>query len=157
MKPSDLIATARRTLGNSGTRRPRQSDLKRAMSTAYYAVFHQLCWNTADTFIGGQSAQRSTPAWRQAYRSVDHGLAKGQCRNTAKMGLFPQAIQDVANAFVELQIERHSADYDPLHRLVRSEVKTEIDRAEQVIKDFRTVPIRDRRAFAAWITLKSRT
>lgn len=157
MKPSDLIATARRTLGNSGSRRPRQSDLKRAMSTAYYAVFHLLCWNTADTLIGGQSAQRSTPAWRQAYRSVDHGFAKGQCRNNATMSLFPQAIQDVANAFVELQVERHAADYDPLHRLVRSEVKSEIDRAEQVISDFLTVPIRDRRAFAAWITLKNRT
>lgn len=156
MKPSDLIATARRTLGNSGTRRPRQTDLKRAMSTAYYAVFHQLCWNAADTFIGGQSAQRSTPAWRQVYRSVEHGFAKKQCRNTAKICLFPQEIQDIANTFVELQVERHAADYDPLHRLVRSEVKSEIDRAEQVIRGFRTVPIRDRRAFAAWITFNTR-
>lgn len=156
MKPTDLIATARRTLGSSGTRRPRQTDLKRAMSTAYYAVFHQLCWTVADTFIGGQNADRSTRAWRQAYRSLDHGFAKGQCRNTQMIGLFPRAIQDLANAFVELQIERHAADYDPLHRLVRSEVKAEIDRAEQVIKDFGKEPIKHRRAFAAWISLKNR-
>jgi uncharacterized protein (UPF0332 family) len=156
MKPTDLVATARRTLGQSGKRRPRQSDLKRAISAAYYAVFHQLCWTTADTFIGGQNAQRSTPAWRQAYRSLDHGFAKSQCRNTIIIGQFPQAVQDLANAFVDLQVARHAADYDPLHRLVRSEVKSEIDRAEQVIKDFRKVPIKDRRAFAAWVTLKNR-
>ncbi|NPD19634.1 hypothetical protein [Alterinioella nitratireducens] len=157
MTPPDLIATARRTLGNSGKRRPRQSDLKRAMSTAYYAVFHQLCWTVADSFIGGKSAERSTPAWRQAYRSIDHGFAKTQCRNSNVMNRFPQAVQDLANAFVELQIARHAADYDPLHRLVRSEVKAEIDRAEQVIRGFRTEPIKDRRAFAAWITLKNRS
>lgn len=127
------------------------------MSTAYYAVFHQLCWTVADTFIGGQSAQRSTPAWRQAYRSVDHGFAKSQCRDTRIIQLFPRAVQDLANVFVELQIARHAADYDPLHRLVRSEVKAEIDRAEQAIRLFRNEPIKDRRAFAAWITLKNRT
>lgn len=156
MKPTELIATARRTVGQSGRRRPRQSDLKRAMSTAYYAVFHQICWTIADSFIGGQSAQRSTPAWRQAYRSLDHGFAKSQCLNRSVVSQFPQAIQDFANAFVELQIERHAADYDPLHRVVRSEVKAEIDRAEQVIKDFKNEPTKDRRAFAAWVTLKNR-
>ena len=156
MKPADLIATARRTLGNSGKRRPRQSDLKRTVSTTYYAVFHQLCWTVADTFIGGQNSERSTPAWRQAYRSHEHGFVKSQCCNTSVVARFPQAVQDNANAFVEIQVARHLADYDPLHRLVRSEVKAEIDRAEQIIKDFRKLPIRDRRAFAAWITLKNR-
>jgi len=156
MKPADLVATARRILRHSGAKRPRQTDLKRAMSTAYYAVFHQLCWNTADTFIGTKSAQRSTPAWRQAYRSVDHAFAKTQCRKSSVMEQFPQAIQDFANAFVELQIARHDADYDPLHRLARSEVSSEIDKAERVIQQFPSVPISDRRAFAAWVTLKHR-
>ena len=157
MKPADLIATARRTLGNFGKRRPRQSDLKRTVSTTYYTVFHQLCWTVADTFIGGQNSERSTPAWRQAYRSHEHGFVKSQCRGTTSVvARFPQPVQDNANAFVEIQVARHLADYDPLHRLVRSEVKAEIDRAEQIIKDFRKLPIRDRRAFAAWITLKNR-
>ena len=156
MKPDDLIATARRMLGQSGKRRPRQSDLKRAMSTAYYAIFHQLCWTLADTFIGGQNAQRSNPAWKQTYRSLDHSDAKKKCQKTDIMSRFPQAIQDFANAFVDLQVVRHAADYDPLHRLVRSEVKAKIDRAEQVIKAFRKETIKDRRAFAAWVTLKNR-
>lgn len=156
MTPGNLIATARRTLGNSGSRRPRQSDLKRAMSTAYYAVFHQLCRTSADTLIGSAGADRSTPAWAQAYRAVDHGFAKKQCKNVSVMVRFPSAVQDLANAFVELQLARHAADYDPLHRLTRSEVKTEIDRAERAIKDFGQVPIKDRRAFSAWITLRTR-
>lgn len=155
MKPDDLIATARGILGQSDKRRPRQSDLKRAMSTVYYAVFHQLCWTLADTFIG-QGAQRSTPAWRQAYRSIDHADAKKKCQKSDIMGRFPQAVRDFANTFVDLQVARHAADYDPLHRLVRSGVTEEIDRAEQVIEAFRKESIRDRRAFAAWVALRNR-
>jgi len=156
MTPSDLIATARKILGQSERRRPRQSDLKRAMSTAYYAVFHQLCWNTADTLIGGKSADRSTPAWQQTYRSMDHGQAKNQCMNTNIISQFPQAAQDIANLFIELQIARHDADYNPLHRLTRSDVKTAITRAEDTIRDFKNLPIKDRRAFAAWTVFKKR-
>ncbi|MCY4185677.1 MAG: hypothetical protein OXC82_09925 [Rhodobacteraceae bacterium] len=37
MQPLDLISTARRLVG-----KPRQADLKRALSTAYYALFHAL-------------------------------------------------------------------------------------------------------------------
>ena len=127
------------------------------MSTAYYAVFHQLCRTTADTFIGGGGSNRSKQAWAQAYRAVDHRAAKDKCnKNTTVMSQFPTEIQDLANAFVALQQARHKADYDPLHRLTRSEVKAEIDRVEQVIKDFNKASKKDRRAFAAWITLKTR-
>jgi hypothetical protein len=126
------------------------------MSTAYYAVFHELCWTVADTFIGGQGAERSTPAWRQAYRSLEHRLAKDRCLKTGVVSQFPQAIQDLASLFVELQIARHAADYDPLHRLVRSEVSAKIDRADLIMKTFRREPIKERRAFAAWVSLKNR-
>lgn len=154
MQPDNLLATARKLLAPSG--RPRQSDLRRAMSTAYYAVFHQLCWTVADTFIGGQSAQRSTEAWCQAYRALDHSFAKKQCRDTEAIKHFPQAVRDIAVVFVDLQLARHLADYDPLHRLLHSEVAEEVDRADHAIRAFRRSPLDQRRAFAAWITFKPR-
>lgn len=43
----ELIVTARR-LANVRTRRPRQADLKRALSTSYYALFHTLAQDCAD-------------------------------------------------------------------------------------------------------------
>ena len=43
----ELIPTARR-LANVNVRRPRQADLKSAVSTAYYALFHTLAKECAD-------------------------------------------------------------------------------------------------------------
>lgn len=156
MKPADLVATSRRLVGASGRQKPRQSDLKRAASTAYYALFHALCWTCADSFVGGTGADRSNPAWRQAYRAVEHGYAKGQFSNARIMGRFPQAIQDFGNLFVDLQAERHKADYDPHYRCKRSDVAASIAGAESAIRALSAARIRDRRALAAWVLLKDR-
>lgn len=43
----ELIITARR-LANVNIRRPRQADLRKAVSTAYYALFHVLAQDCAD-------------------------------------------------------------------------------------------------------------
>lgn len=157
MKPLDLTATAKRLANSAGVKRPRQSDLKRAVSTAYYAMFHALCRNCADCLIGTASADRSTPAWRQAYRAIDHGHAKGQCNNKKKLEKFPKDIEDFANLFYELQIERHTADYDPSSSFSKSDVLSLIEATEASIKAFNKVPIKHRRAFAAWTAMKSRS
>lgn len=86
---------------------PRQSDLKRAESTAYYAMFHAFCQNCADSFVGKSRAAENQNAWRQAYRAVNHGYAKFQCKNKSVIGGFPAEIQDFANQFAESQEKRH--------------------------------------------------
>ena len=139
-----------------GGKKPRQSDLKRSVSTVYYALFHTLCRQCADCLIGTKGSDRSNPAWRQAYRAVAHGHAKGCCENQKIMKTFPKEIEDFGNAFVTAQIKRHSADYDPAYRVIRSEVIEDINVAEQVIKDFKKCPVKDRRAFSAWVTLTNR-
>ena len=156
MKPADLIATSKRLVGVSGRNKPRQSDLKRAVSSAYYALFHALCWTCADSFVGGTGADRSNPAWRQVYRAVDHGFARSQFKNSKVMVRFPQAIQDFGNLFVDLQAERHSADYDPHHRSNRSDVLAFIATAESALGALKATALRDRRALAAWVMLKDR-
>ena len=70
------------------------------------------------------------------------------------MVLFPQEILDFANIFVELQIKRHDADYDPFARLTKSAVKQDILRCERAIREFRNASLADRRAFAAWVLFK---
>ncbi|MDE0304197.1 MAG: hypothetical protein OXI87_04830 [Albidovulum sp.] len=142
---------------SGGSRRPRQSDLWRAVSTTYYALFHHICRNNADLLIGGKSEDRSYLAWRQAYRSVNHGRARKACENRTMMSRFPTEIEDFANEFVQAQIKRHDADYDPLASYTRSEVLAEIDTAEAVIGSFRNASLKDSRAFAAWISLTNRS
>jgi hypothetical protein len=153
--PLDLIKTARILLASSKGK-PSVVNLRRAISTAYYAVFHCLARSCADLLIGSPGAKRSIEAWQQVYRALDHGYAKGQCSNLKIMARFPADIQDFANCLISLQKKRHSADYDPIAKFVKSTVEADIDQAEQAIKSFRGAPLSDRRAFCAYVLLKER-
>ena len=156
MKPPELIASARRLIGGPSRGRPRQADLRRAASTAYYALFHAACRLVADGFIGRAGQKQARRAWTQAHRSVEHAHAKERCRNKVVPQRFPQPLQDFANAFVDLQILRHEADYDPNVTFTRSGVVAEVDRADQAIRGLGHVDQAALRAFAVWIVTKDR-
>lgn len=152
MQPLDLIASAK-SLVASNKGKPSQVSLRRATSSAYYAMFHCLARNCADTLIGGTGSIRSKPAWRQIYRALEHGPAKTRCKEKL-ISKFPQAIEDFANLFVAMQEKRHNADYDPYIKLTKSEVRLDIRTAEQAIADFSAAPIKDRRAFSAYVLFR---
>lgn len=149
----DLILTARR-LARANPKRPKQADLKRAVSTAYYALFHTLARQCADLFIGAGAA-RSESAWSQVYRALDHGLARNACKQAAALG-FPAEIVNFADFFVSMQEERHRADYDPDARYTRAETQLLIYNAEQAINALKRASRKDRRAFATLVLLKRR-
>lgn len=142
--------------------RPLETDLRRAVSTAYYALFHCLANCCADTIVGGAGAVRSRAAWNQAYRALKHGLTRRRCENRSMMSRFPSDLQDFAEFFVLMQGMRHLADYDPDANdtpalpLSRSFVLQLIDNAENAIRNFNQVPIADRRAFAVYVLLTVR-
>lgn len=153
MQPSDLIFVSRSLLELRRKGKPRQADLNRALSTAYFAMFHALCRNCADCLVGKNKLSRSELAWIQAYRAVEHGFARNQCRNRTTMEKFPEEIRDFASNFVDLQEKRHLADYDPSYRFTRNEVLTWIEGAETTIKKLQTSQIEDRKAFAVWTAM----
>lgn len=154
MKPLDLIESAN-ILVKSCRGKPSQISLRRATSSAYYAVFHCLARNCADLLVGGTNAVRSKHAWRQTYRALEHGFAKSACKD-GLISKFPKAIEDFANSFVMLQEKRHLADYDPTIRLAKSEVMADIATAKEAIIAFQNEPAKDRRAFAAHVLFKKR-
>ena len=155
MHPADLIAIARELVNRD---HPRQVHLKRAMSTAYYAMFHALCRNCADSLVGPEGTpDRSRRAWNQAYRAVEHGETKSRCRDKGVMDAFPQSIRYFARHFVRVQELRHEADYDPAISFTPQEVIRVIDETEAMIDKLMNSELRDRKAFAVWITMKKRT
>lgn len=149
MRALDFIATARDLTRSSGGR-PRQTNLRRAVSTTYYALFHCLAGCCADMLVGGPGAVRSERAWRQTYRALQHRLARRRCEQ-GNIGGFPIEIQDLANLFVNMQTKRHGADYDPGAAFSKLEVVHDIDEAENAIRQFPRAPVRDRRAFAVYL------
>ena len=159
MDPDDLIEIARHLTAESvaGDRgRPRQAWLRRAVSAAYYALFHAMARSCADMVAGATPASRSHAAWRQVYRSLEHGHARNQCKNKTVMEKFPEGIQSFGRAFVEMQRQRHSADYDPDPKLLRTDVKQLIDKTAKAITEFNKTTPADRKAFAIYVLLRTR-
>jgi uncharacterized protein (UPF0332 family) len=153
--PLDLLDTAH-DLVNLRSGRPKQGHLRRSISSAYYAMFHALARCCADLLIGGSGSKRSKPAWSQVYRALDHGTARSACANETMIAKFPREIQDFSDAFVQLQSKRHQADYDPDATMHKSVVLADIASVETVIKELSNVPLKHRRAFAAWVMFKKR-
>ncbi|WP_156098551.1 hypothetical protein [Thermopetrobacter sp. TC1] len=153
----ELVKTAEQILKTAGEGgRPRQASLRRAISTAYYAVFHALCRMCADAFAGTTREARET--WRQVYRSVEHGFTKDRCTQGYFKKEFPQNVRKFCSIFSQLQEKRHEADYDPFARFLRSDVEEAISQAKTAISmiDKQNLELKHRRAFAAWVILRKR-
>lgn len=149
-----MIITARK-LASASPLKPRQADLRRSISTAYYALFNVLARNGADLLVGAGAA-RLSQAWALVYRALDHGFAKKACREVRNLD-FPPEIKNCAIRFVELQEARHKADYDPTARFTRADALHWVNRAEAATTSLRAALRRDGKAFAVQLLLKKRS
>ena len=158
--PSNLIATAR-VLFNAGLQEndleQAQSHLKRAVSTAYYAMFHAICASAAELLPDASADPAASAAWLQAYRGPEHTHARNQCRNSGLMAPFPAEIKEFARIFVDNQGHRNQADYNPTSDFSSSDVSQIIEDAENAIADLLSAPAIIRRAFAVAVLLRNRT
>ena len=137
--------------------KPRQADLRRAISTAYYAMFHALCDVCATALIGTSSPDRAERAWRQTYRALEHRRVRSACAYAKDpFYSFPLGIQEFSRTFATLQNLRHDADYDPFTRFQRPEVISEISKAELAIRELYGCSLREKAAFAALVLFKLR-
>lgn len=74
-----LIASSRALISPiSPDNQPTDEALRRAISTAYYAMFHALAANNADCIVGTAHDLLSRHAWDRVYRGLEHGLANEQ-------------------------------------------------------------------------------
>ncbi len=114
----DLLEQARH-LANREPKRPKQASLRRAVSAAYYALFHLLATETAKNWK--RAAERPVIA-----RMLDHGRMELVCKKkrddlneylkarqpASRQREVSKHLRVVTEAFVQMQEHRHSADYD---------------------------------------------
>jgi uncharacterized protein (UPF0332 family) len=122
---------------------PRQVDIRRAISAAYYAVFHATISAAADEFIG--TTNRDKSRYGLAYRSVSHAWIRELCKEVQKQNPsnkfkpyvpstgFGSNINAFAAAVVELQEKRHAADYDVMIRMNKSDAVLAISTARAAL------------------------
>ena len=151
MNARDLIATAR-GLAELSPRRPSQANLRRAVSTAYYAMFHCLAAAAANLLVG----RSRNPSWHRVYRTLEHGAAKNACGHKQAMKHFQPEVQYFAETFVILQDTGRRADYALEGSYYQLNVLANIDRAEDAIAQFERADARDRRDFATYVLFRQR-
>jgi hypothetical protein len=144
------LATAKKLIDGKSS----ESDIRRAVSTAYYAMFHHVCLHFGDIVVQPDQG-RFVRAWLQAYRYIDHGVAKSRCTEvrSKKLG-FPPNLVVFAETFLDLQQRRLDADYNPEEAFTESDARALITSAELAIRLFDAEPIECRRAFVVFLGLQ---
>jgi uncharacterized protein (UPF0332 family) len=166
LSPEHLIDQAERLIAPTPPGRPRQVDLRRAISTAYYAVFHAILAAAADLFVG--TSKRSSSQYNLVYRSVDHVTIRELCaqvqkqivprrlvHHTPSSGFGPN-MQAFAAAVVDVQKMRHEADYDPSINVARSDALLAISTARLALARFKSATSAQRDAFLSLLVFKPR-
>ena len=160
MNPAELIALARVLVNGviaGGAAPVSQSELRRAVSCAYYAVFHTLAASNANTLVGASPADQRRWAWQQTYRAADHRPTRNKLSRASLGVRFPVAIRNFGELFAAVQKERHSADYDPHSEFTAPDVFDLIERAEIAINTFNQTPADIRHDLAVHILTTTRS
>ncbi len=151
IKPKDFLDVAR-DLARLDAHRPRQASLRRAVSTAYYALFHLLIRSSVSAHVGFGPTSTHREIGEAIVRWFTHTRIAEVCGQFtgptvpsklrkvlpkgAKAAAASMALQSVARAFLDLQQARHEADYDPSKRFTRQGVLTQISQVEQAFIDW---------------------
>ncbi len=134
MLADDLLEDARH-LALKGDAEKRTSCSRRAISTAYYAVFHLLVEDFVEHWEFEDQRARLARMFNHQ-RMRDAAFApKDKNRPTP----VEAALTDVVTAFGQLQGDRHRADYDLGWKLVETDVDNAITLAADTFVKWRTI------------------
>ena len=120
---------------------PSQLTLRRAVSAAYYAVFHFLIAEATSNWA-------SIPLRTALGRAYDHGVMKTASNRILNAKEFPftgenpavvAGLRFVAQAFSQLQEDRHFADYNLTKDLDLVEALTQVKSAEKILHIWPTI------------------
>jgi len=135
---------------------PRQTDLRRAVSSAYYGVFHFTVASAADMFLG--TTNRHSEQYNATCRTVTHTWLRALCDHVRGL-LKPKSLPHVpgidffgplvkfAHNVSELQEARHSSDYDPSFDIKPDEANVWISTAREAVSLFRSATDRQQVVF----------
>lgn len=164
---TDLLAVARLLADASVQPPPGDARLRRAVSTAYYAVFHAVAQAAAQRFMG--PGQEKSAGYALLYRSFDHLRMKIVCEalqvatlktkfsDALRRSAVSKDTRDFAGVFPTLQEARHLADYDPAVEFLPSEVSSLVDAAGVAIDAFDRINPEERADVLALMMVKART
>lgn len=145
--------------------KPKQANLRRAVSAAYYALFHLLGGDAGEHLLRGSYEFR-----HRLVRAFEHGEMKLACKALCDPNVLgrhfpgvtiPPDLLLVARTFINLQEERHRADYDVTAKFERHDARRLVDAARDAFVAWRRARRTDEAylfvvLLLGWKTLKGR-
>jgi hypothetical protein len=163
LPPPDPEHLFEQAAGLAADTESRQANLRRAISAAYYGLFHFTLTAAADMVLG--SGNRGSGRYSLVYRSIDHSRLRILC--TQLRGTQPKnlpfeppggfgSVADFARIAGNLQELRNLAEYDPSRDITPDEARVAISDARQAITWFQQGAKEQREAFLTLLLFKSR-
>lgn len=170
-RPSDQVSMELLWLAQSlvpadaGRGRPKTVSLRRAVSTAYYALFHELIDGATAELCGrAPSAREQRDRMARWFAHLDIASLAGALVAVPKPTAAQKAIQAiavpthvdllrVADAFLTLQAARHDADYNHAYDIKRLEARLLIDTARDAIERLRRLAAADDESYRQFLKL----
>jgi uncharacterized protein (UPF0332 family) len=154
---SDLLNQAK-DLASQDPNRPKDVSIRRAISTAYYSLFHFLLDEASGILVG--ASQNDKPIRHLLSRCFGHGQMLKACETIVGQATkgaspvyapFAHSIRNQANdllvvakTFKDLQEHRHRADYDLSQRYTRAQALKSVSNVEDAMRAWKRIKNVDR-------------
>lgn len=162
--PAKLLESADHLAETKGAGRPKAVRLRRAVSSAYYALFHCMCLEGARCLL--PQAPQEQQLWMA--RAFQHKPTKDCCEWVAgRRGQIAREVRplvialkttpfvNVAESFCDLQEARHRADYDHLAPFAKATVLAHVEDARKAVAEVEAADHQDRQAFFVLLALRT--
>ena len=151
IRPGWLLRQARELAVKPGPGRPRTADLRRAVSAAYYAVFHSLSRRISESATPEDAGKlvryELCRVWQHGELNQVCGWVAGftkpankWLRGLVSVAQTSQSLVLVATRFQNLMADRHAADYDHMAEFVRDESVAFVTMAEDTVNLIGDIP-----------------
>jgi len=142
--PDELLDLADE-LAKPGSVASEQVRFRRAVSSAYYALFHLLTWEASSVYSQEPEVRRNLcrTYTHTQIKEVSKRIVKGEwpkaLRSTNIRPVWSKELEKMSRSFVELQEFRHKADYDLNHIFQHAEVIALIKKARDAFMDWQMI------------------
>lgn len=146
IQSAELLVLADKLAGReAGKGKPRTIELRRAVSSAYYAVFHMLSQHASMRLIGDESwmpVHASVARWMthtDLAALADAANGRGNAALRRVLGQVDPNLADLAQDFIDLQATRHGADYDDYFEISKAVTLSFVDAARRSVEAANTL------------------
>jgi hypothetical protein len=129
---------------------------RRAVSTAYYALFHALAKTCAGELLG--NSRSDSPEYERVYRALEHGSLKNAFKEKkGPLSKYP-SLSAIGESVIALQSRRMKADYMPPrgNLFSRAEAEDSIELARDAAQTIARLSSDEKRVLAVHLLFKER-